>query len=373
MCRWLEQNLANMLELDNDLGWVVFDHVVDGLISDVTDAAESGVEEMNIGGEGIRQSRRTLDHALNGPFGMCTEALFRAMPDENERDSGIPDFIKQRIERLLDHPGEGSDHVVSIVFRKLNWLMFVDPNWVEKRLLPMLDFEHHTAEPAWNGFLCGNQPTCPRLTGLIKPLLLRLIPWVERQAWRREFAKVAASWLGFLYIFKQGEECGLTKRQMRCALREMSHQTRNQFICWLGDVGKQNDNGWEELVVPFLNEAWPRERKYRTASSVKSWLGMLGQTDASFPTVLTAVKEFLVSVEPDQDSLYLFARVSCEEGSITSQFPAETLDLMDAVIPKVLSRSHDEFKEVLAQIIESAPELSSDCRYLRLMDLVDNV
>lgn len=148
ICRWLEQNLADLLEFDDVLGWLVFDHVVDGVSSGGVDATESGIGEMRSGGEVVQRSRRTYSHAFAGPLGMCAEALFRSVPgDEQEKGSLVPTYIKGRLERLFASPGEGSDHAVAVAFHRLNWLVYVDPEWTESRLLPMLAFEHPAAEP----------------------------------------------------------------------------------------------------------------------------------------------------------------------------------------------------------------------------------
>ena len=372
VCRWLEQNLADLLKFNGELGWLVFDRVADAVISGGVDAAESGIGDTRIGGDVIQQSRRTYTHAINGPLGMCANALYHALPGEKqEENSLVPDYIKSRLERLFTSPGEGSDHAVSITFCKLNWLMFIDPLWVQERLIPMLAFDHIAAEPAWNGFLCSNRVPWSPLATVIKPLLLEVTQWVECQAWDRDLTKVAAQWLGFLYIFKRDEEDGLTKQEMRRALREMSDDTRNQFIWWLGRVGQENDNGWEELVAPFLTEVWPRERRYRTASSVESWIGMLDDTGVSFPTVYKAVKQFLVPVETDRHPFYRFTREVNEEEPITLQFPDETLDLLNTVTPMVLTRTPNELPKILALIVETAPGLRSDHRYLRLIELVE--
>lgn len=372
ICRWLEQNLADLLEFDDVLGWLVFDHVVDGVNSGGVDATESGIGEMRSGGEVALQSRRTYSHAFAGPLGMCAEALFRSVPgDEQEKGSLVPAYIKGRLERLFASPGEGSDHAVAVAFHRLNWLFHVDPEWTESRLLPMLAFEHPAAEPAWNGFLSRGRNPLSQLVILIKPLLLELTPWVEGQAWERDLEKVAVRWLAWLCIFKRDEEDGLTKEEMRRSLREMSDSTRSQLIWWLGEVGQKNDNGWDELVAPFLNEVWPRERRYRTATSVETWIGMLDDTGHSFPIVYGAVKRFLVPVETDSHPFYRFTREVGEEEPITAQYPVETLDLLNVVTPKVLGRPPHELPKILALIIETAPELRSDHRYRRLIDLVE--
>lgn len=370
--RWLEKNLVATLEFDDGLGWAVCDHIVGGILSGGADAAKSGIGEVRQGGQVIQRSRRTLDHAINGPVGMCTEALFHAVSrEEKEAGSLIPDHIKLRIERLFSAPGEGSDHAVSIVSRRLNWLMFVDPVWTKGRLIPMLEFDHPASEPAWNGFLhCGRAPW-PPLAAIIKPLLLRLFPWVEGFSWNQELSNIAAQWLGFMRVFHPNEQGGLSQVEMRSVLRAMSDETRNRFIFWLGLVGKENENGWAEHVIPLINEDWPRERRYRTAASMRSWIGLLVDTGDSFPIVYEAMKKFVVPVETNDYPFYRFTREIRDEKPITVLFPETTLDLMNRATPQVLTRPSYELPKVLALIAETEPKLTSDPRYLRLIDLVE--
>lgn len=342
------------------------------LLSGGADAAKSGIGEVRQGGQVIQRSRRTLDHAINGPVGMCTEALFHAVSrEEKEAGSLIPDHIKLRIERLFSAPGEGSDHAVSIVSRRLNWLMFVDPVWTVGRLIPMLEFDHPASEPAWNGFLHFGRGPWPPLAAIIKPLLLRLFPWIEGFSWNQELSNIAAQWLGFMRVFHPNEQGGLSQVEMRSVLRAMSDETRNRFIFWLGLVGKENENGWAEHVIPLINEDWPRERRYRTAASMRSWIGLLVDTGDSFPIVYEAMKKFVVPVETNDYPFYRFTREIRDEMPITVLFPETTLDLMNRATPQVLTRPSYELPKVLALIAETEPNLTSDPRYLRLIDLVE--
>ncbi|OIQ96217.1 hypothetical protein GALL_217340 [mine drainage metagenome] len=369
--RWLDQNLVAVLEFDDDLGWAVYDHIVDGILSAGADAAKSGLGEVRQGGKVIQRSRRTFEHAINGPIGMCANALFHAVPGKKqEAGSLIPDHIKSRVERLFTASNEGADHAVSITTSKLNWLMFVDPGWTQERLIPMLAFEHPASEPAWNGFLHGREPS-PTLAEIIKPILLDLIPWVERLSWDRDFSEVAAQWLGFMRVFHPDEPSGLSRGEMRSVFRAMSDDTRNRFIFWLGQVGQKNENGWAKHVIPLINEDWPRERRYRTSASMRAWIGLLDDTGDSFPAVYEAVKMFLVPVETHDHPFYRFTREISDEKPITALFPEVTLDLMNRATPQVLTRPPYELPKVLALIAETEPDLTSDPRYLRLIDLVE--
>jgi hypothetical protein len=47
--RWIEQNLVAVLEFGGDLGWTVYDHIIDGILSAGADAANSGLGEVHRG------------------------------------------------------------------------------------------------------------------------------------------------------------------------------------------------------------------------------------------------------------------------------------------------------------------------------------
>lgn len=370
--RWLEQNLAAILEFDDDLGWCVYDHILDGILSGGDAAANSGLGEVRQGGRLIEQSRRTFNHAINGPIGMCAVALFHAVPGEEQKaGSLIPSHIKSRVERLLVLPNEGSDHAVSITTSKLNWLMFVDPSWTTERLIPMLALEHPASEPAWNGFLHSGGVPWPPLAEVTKPLLLRFFQSIERFFWDRELSYVAAQWLGYMRVFHPDERGGLSRAEMRSVLRMMSDETRNRFIFWLGQVGQGNEDGWKKYVIPLINEEWPRERLYRTSTSMRAWIGLLDDTGDSFPAVYEAVKKFLVPVETNDHPFYRFTREVSDEKPITVLFPEETLDLMNTTTPVALLHPPYQLPKVLALIAETRPDLRSDPRYLRLIGLVE--
>jgi hypothetical protein len=371
LCRWLERDFAELLGFDDALAWAVYDHIVGGILAGGADVAKSGLGEVLYGGQSNQRSRRTFEHAINGAVGMCATALLRALPTaKEETGSSIPGHIRYRYECLSAAPGEGADHAVSIATRHLNRLMSIDPEWTTRRLVPLLALDHPAAEPAWNGFLHGRNPA-PQLAALIKPTLLAVIPWLDQFSWDRDYAEVAAQWVGYMRIFNPDESCGLSKAEMRATLRMMSDDTRNRLVFWLGRVGQKNERGWADHVVPFVRECWPTERRYRTAASMRAWIGLLDDTGDSFPVMYEAVKTFLVRLQMDDHLLYRFTREIGTEQTITALFPGATLDMMDRITPEVLTRVPYELPKILAIIAESAPGITVDPRYLRLMDLVE--
>ncbi|WP_244942283.1 hypothetical protein [Yersinia rochesterensis] len=369
---WLEQNLVATLKFDDGLGWKVYDHIIEGILSGGANATQSGFGEVIRNGEVVIQSRRTFNHAINGPVGKCIQALFQAIPrEEVEAGSLVPCSIKSRIERLFTAPGEGADHAIAITARNLNWLMFVDPVWAKEWLIPILDLKHPAAEPAWNGYLHSEGMPSIAVAELIKPSFLNLFTWLEHLFWEKDLSVRASQWLGLMRMFHPDEPSSPSGNEMRSVLRSISDETRNRFISWLGLVGQKNESGWAKHVIPLIREDWPKERRYRTTTSVKAWVGLLDDTDDNFPVVYDAVKTLLVPIETFDHQFYRFTREFGGKKPITMLFPSATLDLMDRITPQRLTRPPDELQKILGLIEETEPSLIKDSRYLRLIELVE--
>lgn len=283
----------------------------------------------------------------------------------------IPGSIKSRIESLFTAPGEGADHAIAITARNLNWLMFIDPDWTKERLIPILDFKHPAAEPAWNGYLHSDDIPRIAVAELIKPGFLNLIPWIKNLSWGKDFSVRASQWLGLMRMFHPEELCSPSGNEMRSILRSTTDEVRNRFISWLGLVGQKNESGWANYVIPLIREDWPKERQYRTTGSVKAWIGLLDDTGDNFPVVYDAVKTLLVPIETFDHQLYRFTREFGGEKPIAMLFPAATLDLMDRITPQRFTRPPYELQKILGLIEEKEPSLIKDSRYLRLIALVE--
>ena len=129
--RWIEQKFADALASDPDIAWTTFDHLISGLISNGESVTASALGEVTVGRGTIGQSRRTHGHAINGPIGQVAEGLLNALDALSlEKEQGIPDEYKTRLDRLLSAPGEGRDHAVSILTHVMVGLHRLDQDWV---------------------------------------------------------------------------------------------------------------------------------------------------------------------------------------------------------------------------------------------------
>lgn len=369
---WLNERLLSAYTFDKGLAWKTFDHLVAGLISEDGSATGSGIGEMRRGGKVIERSRRTIDHAINAPIGNAVQGIHNVL-DSLKLDQGteIPEKFKSRLEFLIAAPGEGGDHAISIVTKQIRWLYFLDPAWVKERVMPWFKFEHNSSEPAWNGYLSAACFLQQEIGATLKPLLLDLFPVLYNWSWSDNFAKVAAQIVIELAIFRSDEPDGLNAKEARHCLRSMKDRNRKDVVLRLCQIGKREEDGWSEHVIPFINTVWPRERAFRTSNLVVSWVSLLDDTDEKFPEVLHAVRRYLVPVDHDSYWLYQFSRDVGEEQPLTVKYPMDVLELLDAVIPNNVEGLPYDLAQILDLLEETDPGLVSDCRFARLMDLIE--
>lgn len=106
--RWLQEKLLSAYKFDEALAWKTFDYLVSGLISEDGAATGSGIGEVHRYGEIIERSRRTIDHAINGPVGNAMQGLHDALNSlKLGQGAEIPEKFKSRIEHLIAAQGEG--------------------------------------------------------------------------------------------------------------------------------------------------------------------------------------------------------------------------------------------------------------------------
>lgn len=370
--RWIENRFLLAFNFDKELAWGTFDHLVSGLTSEDGIATKSGLGERRINNETVERSRRTVSYASYGPIGNATEGLIRALNALNlDQGQEIPEEIKSRLEQLVSSLGEGGDHAIAILTQQISWLYYLDPQWVQKQIMPWFSFEHPASEPAWNGYLSAARFLPQEVGTKLKPLLLELFPTIYQWSWDRDLAKIAVQMIVELAVFREDKSDGISTKEARRCLRNMNDKNRQDAVFWLGKIGQRDEKNWLPKVIPFINTTWPRERKLRTSTLVSSWVSLLAGTGNDFPIVLSAVRRFLVPVQGERHWLNSLSRETKREPPLTARYPDAVLELLDAVIPNSTEDIPYNLEQVLALIEETDSGLVRDRRFLRLINLIE--
>ena len=173
-----------------------------------------------------------------------------------EKEAGVPPEIKSRLERLFDAPGEGSDHAARIVARQLNWLDYIDPEWVRATIVPWFDLEHPVAEFAWSGFLYNNRLPKPELFSLIKSDFLNAIVHAAKWNWDDHSLQKLHEFLVLGCFWHQDYGPYITFEEARQALQRTNDRGHAHSLWFFTRIVNEND-AWRRFGKPFLEKAWP--------------------------------------------------------------------------------------------------------------------
>ena len=354
---WLKERFPDATSDDRVLAFEVFDHLVESLSTTGSEGIGRPRGEGTIGASGVQASRPTITRAINAPIGKAVEGLLQVLNRDNpEQGAGLPEDFKVRFESLVSACGEGADDAVCVLSSRIAWFNWVDPSWVDAKMIPWFRPGHDRGEPAWNGILWSPWTSFQPLFGEIKDGFLDLPARMYEWGWRRETERYCEEIVGL--ALADGRR--LSFEDARRCLRRIRPEGREHVIWFLGRVGAENDDGWRKLVIPFIREAWPNERRYLTSGTSKVWLSLLCDTGDAFPDVLDAVWNHLGDVDWRQ------AILAGAMESLAQRFPRQTLDLLDRVVPDEVGEVPYGLSTVLDLLVEAAPALIGDPRYSRL-------
>ena len=357
---------------DPTLAWNIFDVIVSAVVSNNASSSNDGTSESRTSALTDRHLRRTYENAINEPIGKLTEEWVKALNSLQLPGShGIPAEFKCRLETLLAASSAGRDHAVAIVASQINWLYFLEPAWVLDHVVPWLDFSHPSAESAWSGHLYSNTFFPQEVGELVRQELVELFPKIYEWDWNAQLSNRTTKLIIELCIYRLDEPDGLTAIEAGRCLKNMSSEDRRSAIFCLNDVGRKERNGWRERVIPFIDNAWPRERKFKTTDMVSAWVTLLGGTGDDFPVVLNCVRSFLVPTKREGFWLHRFTREGADEEPLTAKHPCSVLELLHAIIPNDPMLVPYDLSSILEIIRETNPSLTRNAKYVRLIDLVE--
>ncbi len=369
--RWLEGPWVLLAEENEGYALKLFDDLVSGLLSGGEQGTHSGIGEMYIGGGPVEKSRRTLDHAINGPIGSATRALLSALAKrEPGQGEGMPDEFSSRFPSLLAAPGEGSDHATCIMAKHANWLDYIAPDWADKAIIPWFRIGHDKGEPAWNGLLHEGELPTPSLFGKIRHHFMELFPAIYSWNWGDHVEGRAHQWVVLTTVFSPNGDSGISFDQARDCIRNMNAQGRGQVIRFLGHVGEQNESGWKKYTIPFIEKAWPKEKSIQTEQTSKAWISVLEASRYEFPILVEAVRSYLRRTSLLRFGIFGFTREGENGVLIPREYPEHTLDVLDLVCPDSPADVPYDLAAVLQMLMEAKPEIASDRRFVRLETLV---
>jgi len=175
-----------------------------------------------------------------------------------------------------------------------------------------------------------------------------------------------------MVLLTRAEKAGgptISFQQAREVLIALDDEGRSDALWILGNILSEPE-AWALFVKPFIEQAWPRQVKFRTESSSRGFAHLVEQSGENFPDAVRTVLSLLKPVAHHDMIAYRLSR-GPEEGTndFAQRFPAETLQLLNALVADDRSQTPYELGKALEIIAEANPVLRRTREWRRLNDL----
>ncbi|NDV13766.1 hypothetical protein GZH52_13350 [Crenobacter sp. HX-7-9] len=316
-------------------------------------------------GTGMTRNGEPIDEpvteAINHPVGHVTQALINLWFKQNPNDNDlIPSDLKPIFTTLCNAQIDRFRHGRVLMGSRLIAFFRVDRPWTEQNLLPLFDWCNPVeAKAAWEGFLWSPRLYQPLLIAFKSQFLDSANHYTDLGKHRQQFARL-------LTYAALDQTDGYTVEEFRSAIGslpqeglEKSAQALSQALEGAAD---QREEYWKNRAKPFWQHVWPKSRNLATPRIADSLTHLVIAARGEFRSALTAVQDWLKPIEhPDY-----VVRLLLESG-LCGRFPAEALQLLDAVIADQ-QWAPRELGQCLDEISNAAPIFAQDASYKRLRE-----
>ena len=265
--------------------------------------------------------------------------------------------------------GDGGGHAACVVAQHFPWLDYWFSEWSNGVLRPMFAIDHPLSEAVWHGFASASQWPSANTLRILCPSLLAFLRaeanWTLDESEKRH-------WVQKMVVLTRPENEGgplVSFEQAREVLISLDDKGRSDALGILGTIVAEHGT-WNAFVKPFIEQAWPRQLKFRTESASRGFAHLVEQSGDNFPDAVRSVVSLLRPVAHLDMITYRLAKEP-EEGTkdFAQRFPAETLLLLDALIANDRSQMPYELAKALEVVAEADPALRHSREWRRLSDL----
>lgn len=233
----------------------------------------------------------------------------------------------------------------------------------------MFALDHPLSEAVWHGLAANPHWPSTKTLKILCPHLLALLKgeatWELDESQKRH-------WVQKMVILTRPENDGgppVSFKEAREVLVAIDDKGRGDALWILADIASEQST-WSTFVKPFIEQAWPRQVKFRTENASRSFAHLVEKSGDNFPDVVRTVVGLLRPVAHLDMITYRLSKEP-EEGTndFARSFPAETLMLLDALIADDRSQMPYELGRALEVISEADPALRRTPIWRRLYDL----
>jgi len=305
-----------------------------------------------------------VTEALNSPAGKLAQAIMNDPQKKGTKGRrGFPRSWLNRVEELLNLPGDHRRYALVIFTYNLDWFFYHEPAWVEINLISVLSKDKDDHDAFWDGFFWGSKPPSDKLFLRLKPWLLKM-PTGKSVAGRREASVLSAVLLvGWGRTYKKNTVRLVTNDEMRTILLNANDDFRGQLLWHLGRWAAVGTGMWEKNLSVFFSEVWPRQKQ---AKSPKMSAKLCDLAFSSENVFAAAIDDILPLVTKIEEEGFILPHFRGAEDKIIEKYPERLLSLLWTVLPDNTAKWPYGIGDVLPKITEADPALLNDSRLIEL-------
>lgn len=309
-----------------------------------------------------REEPDWVTESLVSPAGMLARALLKDPATNSlQADAGLPAAWVVKADQLLSMSGDARRHALAAFASYLRWFYAVDPQWCETRLIGVLNRRDEDADAAWSGFFSHPEVSAQVYTHL-KSRVLEFAKTTPSLHHRTHLEALAGLFLlGWGNVGFSGSPRAVTDDEAREVLIATDEEFR-LHVLWQLEKWSENDAAWGDKVEPFLRDVWPLHKKVKTPKTAARLSKLVLSNPSTFMQVVRVVMPLLVRADGQHLLLYDLTK----EGGVVEQHPAETLALLDAILPDDTAYWPYQIETTLERICKAQSALTTDEQMLEL-------
>ncbi|WP_017958498.1 SIR2 family protein [Rhizobium leguminosarum] len=285
--------------------------------------------------------------ALNAVAGRLVNALMNVTLPEGQTE--VPATWIARLTTALKLPGDHARHALYHVARNTNWFYFHQKAWMEEYVLPFASDNGPNGDVFWAGFSGMHYIPDPELLVQLKPAMLARVGSGGR-AEQNLVGYLLSGWGS-----KRHDQI-VSDAELRDMLILGDHTLRQAVLNFVGDWAADALE-WRDMVLPFINRIWPKQRTVRTPEMSAALLRFASRFPDQFAAILAVVNRRLVTVS-GRHNLHL----KCEVAALDEEATHALIAALEKLLPDERSAWPYNCKEIIDALAASgrAPGPSLD-------------
>jgi len=311
------------------------------------------------------ETEGAVNRAINDPIGIIVEAILDRLGLYSlSAEEGLPS--PEPLEIINSVVNEKGNSLVSgrvILLSRLMYFYSVAPEWTQRNLIPLLDFDKNEgARLYWQGYL-WNPRVSADLAIDLKEHILRALENVEYLTDESAGLIKLFTFICLQYtdMYRNNE----IQRVFAIIENERLADVAEFLLNAISNDVDGSDNYWQYRIKPFVKKAWPKDGRYLNARASEKLALLVLQLEDRFIDGVNAIKPML---RPANNNFAILDRFT--NTNVIEHYPDEAFDLLQRVLCYKNNLDNDLLKALMRRFEKVKPSLSAKPEFLKMLDFL---